>query len=447
MLAPFAFHRTTLATTLAAALTTATASAQTPAQPAPNLAPAAITIPAHSGYAHPESDRMRRQDDGSVARCEGDLVFYLHITTPGALSIQLTRTANAPATELVATLCAHPTPPNTKSTEVRATATAEQNAIDFPAFPIATISWHALTLRTADHTPLRALHHLTLTGPATEDLHTNTAERRNAASVHLGYPIPKEHRDDIEWMYIELTPQTDPLWTYYMATGWHRGYFGMQVNSPTERRVIFSVWDSGNEAVDRTKVAADNRVTLIQKGEHVTADGFGNEGTGGHSHLVHDWQIGATFRFLLHARKDGDATIYSGWFWFAAQQRWGLIASFRAPKDGKLLHGLYSFSENFHGGNGDARRECEFANVHARTTAGQWLSLQRARFTHDETGERARTDRWAGRRGERFFLRHGDFSAAPADAAVRGGDTIDLPRSAGKPPSDAELPALPALPR
>lgn len=30
---------------------------------------------------------------------------------------------------------------------------------------------------------------------------------------------------------------------YYMACGWHRGYLGMQVNSPTERRIIFSVRD------------------------------------------------------------------------------------------------------------------------------------------------------------------------------------------------------------
>ena len=45
-----------------------------------------------------------------------------------------------------------------------------------------------------------------------------------------------------------------PLWTYFEACGWHRGYFGMQVNSPTERRIIFSVWDSGREAVDRGKV-------------------------------------------------------------------------------------------------------------------------------------------------------------------------------------------------
>jgi hypothetical protein len=50
-----------------------------------------------------------------------------------------------------------------------------------------------------------------------------------------------------------------------MACGWHRGYFGMQVNSESERRIIFSVWDSGNEAVDRAKVDDVNRVKLMRR--------------------------------------------------------------------------------------------------------------------------------------------------------------------------------------
>ena len=86
-----------------------------------------------------------------------------------------------------------------------------------------------------------------------------------------------------------------------MATGWHRGYFGMQVNSPTERRMIFSVWDSGHEGVDRRKVAADDRVQLIAKGENVVSDIFCNEGTGGHIHLVFPCLLLGTFRFLLHS--------------------------------------------------------------------------------------------------------------------------------------------------
>jgi hypothetical protein len=68
------------------------------------------------------------------------------------------------------------------------------------------------------------------------------------------------------------------------------------------------VWDAGNEGVDRKKVAADDRVQLIAKGEDVVADSFGNEGTGGHSHLVHDWQLGETFRFLMHAAARGRRT-------------------------------------------------------------------------------------------------------------------------------------------
>jgi hypothetical protein len=47
------------------------------------------------------------------------------------------------------------------------------------------------------------------------------------------------------------------------------------------------VWDAGNEAVDRNKVGAENRVVLLAKGDSVVANDFGNEGTGGHSHFVY----------------------------------------------------------------------------------------------------------------------------------------------------------------
>ena len=69
-----------------------------------------------------------------------------------------------------------------------------------------------------------------------------------------------------------MTVKTDPVGSYYMACGFRRGYFGIQVNSPTERRIIFSVWDSGTEAVDRSKVSAEDRVQLMGKGEGVVAD-------------------------------------------------------------------------------------------------------------------------------------------------------------------------------
>ena len=112
-----------------------------------------------------------------------------------------------------------------------------------------------------------------------------------------------------------------PLWTYFEACGWHRGYFGMQVNSPTERRIIFSVWDNGKEAVNRSKVGEADRTTLVAKGEGVNAGDFGNEGTGGHSHLIYNWKTGAKQRFIVTAKPtDATHTVYSG-YWFHPEQK------------------------------------------------------------------------------------------------------------------------------
>ena len=407
-----------------------------------------LTIPAFTGYAHPDADAIERRDDGSVPRCDGELRFYVQFATAGALTVRIERTDGGNAQPMLVSLAPVPSAGHAATDEPLQHTSPNDTCGPFDVG----VGSHCLTLRTSDGDPLRNLRTIHLTGPAVANAHANTAERRNAASVHLGYELPKEQRDDVAWFYVELTPRTDPLWTYYMATGWHRGYFGMQVNSPTERRVFFSVWDAGNEAIDRGKVAAQNRVSLVGKGNGVNAGDFGNEGTGVHSHLVHPWRLGATFRFLMHARVDGDATIYTGWFWFADKKEWGLIASFRAPKDGKLLHGLYSFSENFSGANGDAVRECEFANGWVRTTQGTWVPLHNAHFTHDETGEAARRDRHAGVRGERFYLHHGGFVATPTGAVDTARARLQLPeRTLGKPPADPELPtppeAPPAVPR
>jgi hypothetical protein len=148
-----------------------------------------------------------------------------------------------------------------------------------------------------------------------------------------------------------------------MACGFARGYFGMQVNSEQERRVIFSVWDAGNEAVDRNKVADSNRVKLRGKGEGVEASDFGNEGTGGHSHWVYPWKAGKTYSFYVTALPDSasQTTSYAGYFFVPELQKWKLIASFSAPRDGKYLRGLYSFVENF-SVNGQLYRKAIFGN-------------------------------------------------------------------------------------
>ena len=282
--------------------------------------------------------------------------------------------------------------------------------VAFAGFHIAKPGYQSFTLELVS-VPKAAIgiDSLVLDGPALgTNSHFNLLPRRNAASVHLTYPVAKDTQ--VDGFYCEVTGLQDPTATYYMACGWHRGYFGMQVNSATERRIIFSVWDSGNEAVDRAKVAATNRVQLLGKGEGVHASDFGNEGTGGHSHLVYDWKTGERQRFYVTAKvADPSHTIYSGYYFHPEKKQWMLIASFSAPRDGGYPHGLYSFSENFWGSNGNVVRKALYGSQWIHTTGGQWQELTVASFSHDATGKKDRLDRFMGVEGNDFFLSHGGY--------------------------------------
>jgi FKBP-type peptidyl-prolyl cis-trans isomerase len=261
---------------------------------------------------------------------------------------------------------------------------------------------------------------IVLGGTAIENIHYNHKPRRNAASVHLKYPVADSVKTVSFYNEVTIPAGFDPIHTYYMACGFARGYFGIQVNSETERRVIFSVWDAGNEAVDRNKVGAENRVMLLAKGDSVVANDFGNEGTGGHSHFVYPWNTQTTYKFLVTALADSasQTTIYTGYFYLPEQQKWKLIASFSAPKDGKPLRNLYSFSENFVGINGQLERKALFGNQWIQNGVnGQWTELTEARFSYDVTGKMGdRIDYGASVTSNGAFeLWHGGFKNATAN--------------------------------
>lgn len=253
---------------------------------------------------------------------------------------------------------------------------------------------------------------LELKGTATNGIHFNPVERRNAASVHLKYPLPDSTKAMAFYNEIIVPDGADHVYSYYMACGFKRGYFGIQVNSTTERRVIFSVWDAGNEAIDRNKVADSNKVKLMAKGVGVIANDFGNEGTGGHSHFVYPWKTGEKYQFMVFALTDSaqSSTIYSGYFFLPESGKWKLIASFRAPKDGKYLQNLYSFSENFWGINGQLERKAYFGNQWVQKSNGRWEELLSSQFSYDATGRaQHRIDFSAGAEGKQFYLSHGGF--------------------------------------
>ncbi len=256
-----------------------------------------------------------------------------------------------------------------------------------------------------------------LAGPSANDIIVNPVARRNAPSVHLKYTLPNNLKAIAFYNEVTVPNNADLVHSFYMACGFSRGYFGIQVNSPTERRVIFSVWDAGNEASDRNKVPDENKVKLIAKGEGVITNDFGNEGTGGHSHWVYPWQVNLTYKFLVTALADSASasTIYTGYFFESSSQCWKLIASFKAPYDGNTLQNLYSFNENFDGVNGQLVRKAYYGNQYIQNENGQWIELLKSNFSFDATGKAGhRLDYGVNIDSTRFLLWNGGFKMPTA---------------------------------
>ncbi len=395
-----------------------------------------LSVPAHAAYSEPDPDGIRIGNRRGATRWSDPrqrLVWY-GFTNGGPLDVRVAvRLPDGESGILRAQVGG-----KRRDAAVPAAGPDGVRVVDFGRFDVrpgaVRIEIEGRSKSGATFGDVDSLH---LGGPAAVAARFQSKERRNAASVHLGYPLAPG--EVVTAVVNEATPRTDPIWSFHMACGWHRGYFGIQVNSPTERRIIFSVWDSGNEAVDRSKVAADDRVRLLAKGGNVVAEDFGNEGTGGHSHLVHPWRTGATHRFLVTAEPEGTGQIYTGWFYFPERKGWGLIARFFAPRDGGGMRGLHVFNENFHGPNGQLRRECDFGPAWIRRADGTWRSPSEVRFTHDPTGKQDRLDYGAEPVGPgKFRLWNGGFDR---EATLKLGDRLRGPATPGAPPT-LDLPPI-----
>ncbi|MBO0948049.1 DUF3472 domain-containing protein [Fibrella forsythiae] len=233
---------------------------------------------------------------------------------------------------------------------------------------------------------------------------------RRGPSVHLRYPLPAD--TEAEWFYNEVTVPTgnDVIGSYYMANGFGEGYFGMQVNSPTERRILFSVW-SPFQTDDPKSIPDDQKIRLARKGTGVITNDFGKEGAGGQSFLRYNWQAGQTYKFLLHAQPGPDSyTTYTAYFGAPDSANWRLIASFKRPKTTTYLKSLYSFLENFTPETGNQQREAYFGNQWIRRKEGQWQELTTCQFTGDNTARKSfRKDYAGGLQNGRFVLRNCGF--------------------------------------
>ena len=232
---------------------------------------------------------------------------------------------------------------------------------------------------------------------------------RRGPSVHLNYTMPSS---DITAFYSEITvPEgNDVIGSYFMANGFAEGYFGIQVNSSSERRILFSVW-SPYATDNPASIPLEFKITMLKKGSNVYTGEFGNEGAGGQSYLVYPWKAGKTYKFLLRGQPQTDnSTIYTAYFFAPEENKWLLIASFKRPATNTYLKRFHSFLENFITTTGDQTRMAIYGNPWVRDTNGVWTAITSAKFTADQTArKRFRLDYAGGSQGNAFFLKNCGF--------------------------------------
>jgi len=233
---------------------------------------------------------------------------------------------------------------------------------------------------------------------------------RRGPSVHLTYEMPE--KTDVQWFYNEIVVPKgeDVQGSYFMANGFAEGYFGIQVNSPTERRILFSVW-SPFQTDNPKEIPEGQKIKLLRKGKEVYAGEFGNEGSGGQSYLKYNWKAGQTYSFLVQAMPSTDNyTTYTAYFFAPEEGDWKLIASFKRPQTQTYLKRLHSFLENFTPEFGDKMRKVIIKNQWVCDNKGVWTTLSTARFTTDNTGNKSyRMDYAGGLTGSSFYLQNCGF--------------------------------------
>lgn len=231
-------------------------------------------------------------------------------------------------------------------------------------------------------------------------------------SVHLKYDIPSAAKD-VEWFYSEINVPVgqDKQGTYFMANGFSGGYFGMQVNSATERRVLFSIWSPFT--TDDPKLIPDSmKIVLLKKGNITKTGEFGNEGSGGQSYMKYPWVAGKAYAFLIRAQPNNTkkTTTYTAYFKDVAAGDWQLVASFERPQSAVYLKGLHSFLENFSPTMGDQERSGNYQNQWAIDSKGNWHEVTGATFTVDATASiNYRKDYAGGTREKAFYLKNCGF--------------------------------------
>lgn len=345
------------------------------------------TIPLSNAYGVPNEDNINIADDGTHnwTSNKDTARVYATFNKTGALNISIL--AKAPAGN-----CTVLIEIDDKILTVQVPQNANYKVIPAGSINISNPGIKAIQIigkkQNGGYFP--DMRSLLISGQASIGAWYNKSAYRTCASVHDGYNIPSG--DTAAWFYNEINvhPGSDIVNTFFMANGFYDGYFGIQVNSPTERRIIFSIW-SDYDTNNPNEVPSAYAVTLVAKGAMVTTEEtFGNEGTGRHSIAVYPWVTGTTYKFLVHSVPDANGITYSGFIFL--NNKWNLVAKYYKPIGNANMDGLYSFIEDFGVGlNSYKQRSMTMQNQYIVTPHGKWVQLTGAYFTtttHDDNFSR-----------------------------------------------------------
>ena len=170
-----------------------------------------------------------------------------------------------------------------------------------------------------------------------------------AQAQHLWWDL--EGQKQATCLYGEITILATHPGIYYCGANWHPGepaggYCGIQHNRKSERRTIFSIWDT-SPSLHPQVTEADAKTVHTR---------FGGEGEGGHTHMIWNWNLGQKFQFFVRkqpgAKPNTTDTRY--YIYDHANKQWLHSATISSPNGGiacvaTIGGGLNSFLENFEG--------------------------------------------------------------------------------------------------
>ncbi len=314
---------------------------------------------------------------------------------------------------------------------------AKENVVAAGSFEVKDTGYHFISIQGPSFSRryLRGKS-LVLSGDAAVGVKFNNSAYRGAPATHLNYLSPKDTAVQAFYCEIKVPKEAQPLYSYYMTNGFMGGYMGIQINSPTERRILFSIW-SDYKTDNPNEIPADYAVTLVRKGENVHSGNFGNEGSGGQTYLQFNWKAETVYKLLVTAKADGDNTVYAGYFFAPEASQWQLIGEWHKRKTGgKLLSRLHSFVENYND-NGDNLFKAYYGNQWIQTTSGNWIELTQSRFsTTADPVKHPRFDYGGGAENDWFYMFSGGFKNA---GHTKFGDAYTR-KPNGVPPHIGKLP-------